>query len=69
MEKASYRNYIAAGDLAETPDVKEVFQRLAAEEDQHYQMLENTLDYLNSSGQWFLFSEGGLLTGDMSSLG
>ncbi len=68
MEDAGYQNYIAAAALAESPAVKEVFERLAAEEGEHYQMLENTLEYMNATGEWFLHFEGGLLSGDMSSL-
>ena len=48
---------------------KELFERLAQEENQHYKMLENTDEYLNENEKWFLTQEYGLLTGDMSSLG
>jgi rubrerythrin len=69
MEAAGYKNYVAAAALATAPDAQAIFERLAAEESQHYQMLENTLEYMNATAEWFLYSEGGLLSGDMSSLG
>lgn len=69
MEKESYANYKQAAGKAEDPKVKEVFERLALEENQHYEMLTNTLEYLNNNDQWFLWTEQDLLTGDMSSLG
>jgi len=69
MERKSYRLYEDAAGKSEDDAQRALFERLAQEEDQHYEMLENTREYVSRSGQWFLWTEHGLLTGDMSSLG
>ncbi len=68
METKSFQLYTDSAAEADDASTKELFERLAAQENQHYEMLENTLEYLNSNEEWFLWKEGGLLTGDMSSL-
>lgn len=68
METKSFQLYTDSAAEADDASMKELFERLAAQENQHYEMLENTLEYLNSNEAWFLWKEGGLLTGDMSSL-
>jgi rubrerythrin len=68
METKSYQLYSEAAKSAKDRPMRELFERLAEQENQHYEMLENTLEYLNSNDAWFLWKEGGLLTGDMSSL-
>jgi len=69
MERDSYRVYQNAGSEAEDQTHKSLFGRLASEENQHYEMLENTQQYLGDTQKWFLWNEWGLLTGDLSSLG
>jgi rubrerythrin len=68
METKSYELYKGAAQSAPDDSMRELFERLAVQENQHYEMLENTLEYLSSNEAWFLWKEGGLLTGDMSSL-
>ncbi len=65
METASYQLYTSMAEGAGDPDTTALMERLAQEEQQHYEMLENTLEYLTSNEKWFLTSEWGLLTGDM----
>jgi rubrerythrin len=69
METASFELYGEAAGKASDEKTKQLFERLSEEENQHYRMLENTLQYLEDNQEWFLWTEGGLLTGDMSSLG
>ena len=69
METESYNLYVQAAGAADDEAVTKLFERLAREENQHYEMLENTLDYLNSNEEWFLWSEWALIVGDQSSLG
>ncbi len=69
MEKASFDLYTESAQEAEDDETRSLLERLALEENQHYEMLENTLEYLDASDQWFLWTEGALLTGDQSSLG
>jgi rubrerythrin len=54
-----------AGQAAESDDAdhKLIFLRLAEEERQHVEILQNTLTYLNDTGQWFLWNERGMLDG------
>ncbi|NQT87381.1 ferritin family protein [bacterium] len=44
-------------------DHKVIFMRLADEERQHVEILQNTLMYLNDTGHWFLWNEQGMLDG------
>ncbi len=69
MEKKSYELYAEAAEMTSDAQQARLFHRLQAEENQHYEMLINTEEYLNDNDKWFLNSECGLLTGDMSSLG
>lgn len=69
METKSYQLYKGAAADATDDVARKLFERLAREENQHYEMLENTLEYLSSNEQWFLWSEWALIVGDQSSLG
>jgi rubrerythrin len=68
MEKKSYDNYKQAAEDSEDSVAKAMFERLAQEENQHYEMLENTMEYLENSDRWFLSQEQSLIMGDQSSL-
>ena len=68
METKSYQLYSGAAKDSKDRPMRELFERLATQENQHYEMLENTLEYLDTNEAWFLWKEGGLLTGDMSSI-
>jgi rubrerythrin len=69
METESYKLYADAAVKATDGLMRKLFERLAREENQHYEMLENTLEYLQSNKEWFLWKEWALITGDQSSLG
>ncbi len=69
MERKSYQLYRDSAEKAGDEETRTLFERLAREENQHYEMLENTLEYLNSNEQWFLWKEWALIVGDQSSLG
>ncbi len=69
METESFKLYDEAAKAADDEQVEKLFSRLAREENQHYEMLENTLDYLDSNEKWFLQNEWALIVGDQSSLG
>jgi rubrerythrin len=68
MEKDSYDLYVRCADQAEGAQEQTIFARLAEEENQHYVILDNTLEYLEQNAKWMLWDEYGLLTGDLSSL-
>ena len=69
METKSYKLYKGAAAEATDDVPRELFERLAREENQHYEMLENTREYLSSNQQWFMWNEWALIVGDQSSLG
>ncbi|MGD2175995.1 MAG: ferritin family protein [Candidatus Brocadiaceae bacterium] len=69
MESQSYSLYRESAARAEDEETRQLFERLSREENQHYEMLENTLEYLSSNAQWFLWKEWALIVGDQSSLG
>ena len=68
METQSYNLYAGSAKDAGDEQTRKLFERLAREENQHYEMLENTLEYLNSNEKWFLWKEWALISGDQSSL-
>jgi len=69
METESYKLYKGAAEKAKDDLTRRLFERLAREENQHYEMLENTLEYLSDNRKWFLWKEWALIVGDQSSLG
>ena len=68
MEKKSFDNYKQAADDTGDAVARAMFERLAQEENQHYEMLENTREYLDNSDRWFLAEENALIMGDQTSL-
>jgi rubrerythrin len=69
METESYKLYRSQADKAKDEDTRKLLERLSHEENQHYEMLENTLEYLSDNRKWFLWNEWALIVGDQSSLG
>ncbi len=63
MEKRSYEFYTQAAKGAASKDERALCQKLAAEEGEHYKMLQNTYEYLEDRDHWFLWTEHGLLDG------
>ncbi len=69
METESYKLYKEQAGTASDASARRLFERLSHEENQHYEMLENTLEYLTDNQKWFLWKEWALIVGDQSSLG
>jgi rubrerythrin len=69
METESYKLYKGQAETASDESARKLFERLSHEENQHYEMLENTLEYLTDNQKWFLWKEWALIVGDQSSLG
>jgi rubrerythrin len=63
MEKRSYEFYKQAATDAASADERGLCEKLAAEEGEHYKMLQNTYEYLEDRDHWFLWTEHGLLDG------
>lgn len=62
-EKDSYKLYHDAAADSSDPKVKAVFARMAAEEDQHYEILEQTKYVLEQFANWTLWTEDGPIEG------
>lgn len=63
MEKESHEFYRKAAGETSCVDESALFERLAKEENEHFGVLQNTLEYLENAGNWFLWEEKGLLDG------
>jgi len=63
LEKEGFRFYREAAANAADPNVAGVYKTLQKEENEHIDFLQNTLSFLEDSGNWFLWEEQGLLDG------
>ncbi|UCG77466.1 MAG: ferritin family protein [Nitrospirota bacterium] len=63
MEKEGHAYYIKAAGDANSNIEKELFERLAYEEDKHFKILENTSSFLNDTGNWFMWEEHSIVEG------
>ena len=63
LEKAGYSFYRDAAAKAPAGAAKSVYTLLQHEEEEHLDVLQNTFDLLENSGDWFLWEEQGLLDG------
>jgi rubrerythrin len=51
-EREAQERYIALAEQTTDPDGKEMFERLAAEEEVHYRILNDEYYHLNNHGKW-----------------
>jgi len=63
MEKASVDLYRKQAAAAQGEGGRALYERLTLEEEQHVDILSNTLTYLDSTASWFLWDEQALLDG------
>ncbi len=63
MERASIVHYGEQAAAAASEAARALYRRLVLEEEQHVDILQNALAYLNKTGQWFLWDEQGVLDG------
>jgi len=63
MEKEGYNYYKDASEKAEDPKEKKLFEVLTKEEERHYQILNNTYNYLEDTGNWFMWEELSIVEG------
>ena len=63
MEDKGYEYYKDAAQAAQHADEIRLFETLAKEESQHHEILQNALNYLEETGDWFLWEEGGPIEG------
>lgn len=53
LERNAMTFFSKAAREAETPEAREVFQRILAEEQSHYDLMQAEIDSINGSGYWF----------------
>ncbi len=63
MEKEGFDFYKKAASQATTDKEKELFERLAEEENDHYTILNETYNFLDNTGQWYMYEERGIVEG------
>ncbi|HEX9861549.1 MAG TPA: ferritin family protein [Nitrospirota bacterium] len=62
-EKESHDMYRGAAQNSTDPAVKAAFNRMALEEDHHYEILQETRYYLEQYNNWSIWEEGGPIEG------
>ncbi len=63
VERRGYAMYAGAAKDVESPQARDLFLHLAQEEQNHYQLLSNTHDYLENPEKWHGYDESPMLDG------
>jgi rubrerythrin len=63
LEKSSFAFYKDLHDKADDSQAKQFFQFLMGEENVHYAILQETLEYLNKPGNWYREQERWIVEG------
>lgn len=63
MEKDSIDFYEKVSKEVQTQKEKALFERLAKEEQEHYNIFSNTYFFLSDSGSWFMWEEHSIVDG------
>ena len=63
FEKKGHAFYEKAAQEAAGGKEKTLFEVLAVEEKRHYEVLENTYNFFEDTGNWFMWEEHGMLEG------
>jgi rubrerythrin len=63
FEKKGYNLYQGAFQKTESAIEKTAFKHLSLMEKHHYELLQETLEYLNDTGNWFMKNEGWMFEG------
>lgn len=63
LEKRSYDFYKKLNKESKDPQTKKFFEFLMGEENTHYELLTETLEYLNSPKDWYRVSERWIVEG------
>lgn len=63
MEKEGIEFYTEAASKAKTDKERALFERLVAEEKQHYQVFANTHFFMSDTGSWFMWEEHSIVDG------
>ncbi|MBC8424511.1 ferritin family protein [bacterium] len=63
VERKGYTMYSKAAAQMESPEARKLFEHLAVEEQNHYDLLKNTYEYIRDPEGWHEYEEGGMLDG------
>lgn len=63
LERETYDFYKKLASEASDPQTKKFFEFLMGEENTHYELLQDTLEYLNRPGDWFKEKERWIVEG------
>jgi|WetSurMetagenome_2_1015567.scaffolds.fasta_scaffold909641_1 rubrerythrin len=63
LEKDSYSFYKNLNERSDDHKAKEFFEFLMKEENTHYELLEETMEYLNKPGNWYRETERWIVEG------
>jgi len=63
FEKEGFDFYKKAAVEAGSEEEGKLFERLAAEEDEHYSILLETYEFLDNTGHWYMYEERGIVEG------
>jgi rubrerythrin len=63
MEKEGFDFYKQSAAKAPSSQEKDLFERLAVEENDHYSILNETYEFLDRTGQWYMYEERGIVEG------
>jgi rubrerythrin len=63
FEKEGYDYYRAAASKSGSEVESELFTKLAEEENEHYSILNETYNFLDNTGHWYMYEERGILEG------
>lgn len=63
LERDSYNLYTKISQEHEDETIKKFYAALAAEEQEHFEILDETLEYLNNPGDWFKKEERWIVEG------
>ena len=63
VERRGYRMYADAAARVESPQARELFEHLAAEEQNHFQLIHNTYEFMANPEGWHGYDEGPMLDG------
>jgi len=63
MEKEGLEFYKKLSSESETEKEKTLYEKLVREEQQHYDIFANTYNFLNDTGNWFMWEEHSIVEG------
>ncbi|MBI5641795.1 MAG: ferritin family protein [Nitrospirae bacterium] len=63
FEKEGFDFYKQAAAHADSEKERKLFERLVIEENDHYSILNETFEFLDNTGHWYMYEERGIIEG------